>query len=491
MNYRYIFKTIGRVLELEGLLMILPIIIGFVYNEPFNGALLSFIISAGGTFLIGLVLSFIRPKNTKILPRASFIIVALSWLVMALFGSLPLIISKEVPNFFDAFFEMCSGFTTTGASILNQVESLSKSILFWRSFSHWIGGMGVIVFILAVLPNDKEGSRMHILRAESPGPQVGKLTSKVSATARILYLIYIGLTAILFLLLFFGPDSNMDFFSSITITMGTAGTGGFTVLNSGMTSYSPYSQYVVSIFMLLFGTNFTIFYLILVGKIKAVFKNEEIKIYAAIVFIAVAFISLTLFFQCRSDYPTFEESFRHALFQVASIISTTGYSTTDYAALWPTTCQLVIVFLMLTGPCAGSTGGGIKISRISLLVKSTVQRIRQMINPNKVTLVKDSGEVVEKEVIDNAQGFFILFMIILFGVTFAVSFDGFDSLTNFTATLACISNIGPGLSKVGPMSNFAEFSYFSKFILSLTMIAGRLELFPLMALFFPHTWKNR
>lgn len=491
MNYKNIINIIGKVLQIEAILLLLPLLVGVIYKEPWNTTLFAFFITALGSFVVGVLLNIPKPKSKKILPRSSFIIVALSWIIVAMVGALPLVISKEIPNFFDAFFEMSSGFTTTGASICTNVEALSHSILFWRSFSHWIGGMGVIVFILAILPDDKEGSNMHILRAESPGPSVGKLVSKVSATARILYLIYIGLTIIEFLFLFLGSDKKMDLFNSICITLGTAGTGGFSVLNSGCAAYSIYSQYVISIFMILFGINFTLFYLLLIGKFKSVWKNEELRTYITLVLGSTFFIAITLFVKKIPEYSNFEECFRHSLFQVASIVSTTGYVTTDYSLYWPPVCLMVIILLMLTGPCAGSTGGGIKISRINLLFKSIVQKVRTMINPRKVELIKDSGQIVDDEVVKGAEIFIILYVALLFFVTFVISFDGFDLVTNFTATLSCISNVGPGLNVVGPTGNFAGFSNFSKFILSLTMITGRLELFPMIALFVPRTWKTK
>ena len=491
MNYKNIINIIGKVLQIEAILLLLPLLVGVIYKEPWNTTLFAFFITALGSFVVGVLLNIPKPKSKKILPRASFIIVALSWIIVAMVGALPLVISKEIPNFFDAFFEMSSGFTTTGASICTNVEALSHSILFWRSFSHWIGGMGVIVFILAILPDDKEGSNMHILRAESPGPSVGKLVSKVSATARILYLIYIGLTIIEFLFLFLGSDKKMDLFNSICITLGTAGTGGFSVLNSGCAAYSIYSQYVISIFMILFGINFTLFYLLLIGKFKSVWKNEELRTYITLVLGSTFFIAITLFVKKIPEYSNFEECFRHSLFQVASIVSTTGYVTTDYSLYWPPVCLMVIILLMLTGPCAGSTGGGIKISRINLLFKSIVQKVRTMINPRKVELIKDSGQIVDDEVVKGAEIFIILYVALLFFVTFVISFDGFDLVTNFTATLSCISNVGPGLNVVGPTGNFSGFSNFSKFILSLTMITGRLELFPMIALFVPRTWKTK
>lgn len=491
MNYKNIINIIGKVLQIEAMLLLLPLLVGAIYKESWDTTLFAFFITALGSFVVGVLLNIPKPKSKKILPRSSFIIVALSWIVVAMVGALPLVISREIPNFFDAFFEMSSGFTTTGASICTDVESLSHSILFWRSFSHWIGGMGVIVFILAILPDDKEGSNMHILRAESPGPSVGKLVSKVSATARILYLIYIGLTIIEFLFLFLGPDKKMDLFNSICITLGTAGTGGFSVLNSGCAAYSIYSQYVISIFMILFGINFTLFYLLLIGKFKSVWKNEELRTYITLVLGSTFFIAITLFVKKIPEYSNFEECFRHSLFQVASIVSTTGYVTTDYSLYWPPVCLMVIILLMLTGPCAGSTGGGIKISRINLLFKSIVQKVRTMINPRKVELIKDSGQIVDDEVVKGAEIFIILYVALLFFVTFVISFDGFDLVTNFTATLSCISNVGPGLNVVGPTGNFAGFSNFSKFVLSLTMITGRLELFPMIALFAPRTWRTK
>lgn len=491
MNYKNIINIIGKVLQIEAILLLLPLLVGAIYKESWDTTLFAFFITALGSFVVGVLLNIPKPKSKKILPRSSFIIVALSWIIVAMVGALPLVISREIPNFFDAFFEMSSGFTTTGASICTDVESLSHSILFWRSFSHWIGGMGVIVFILAILPDDKEGSNMHILRAESPGPSVGKLVSKVSATARILYLIYIGLTIIEFLFLFLGPDKKMDLFNSICITLGTAGTGGFSVLNSGCAAYSIYSQYVISIFMILFGINFTLFYLLLIGKFKSVWKNEELRTYITLVLGSTFFIAITLFVKKIPEYSNFEECFRHSLFQVASIVSTTGYVTTDYSLYWPPVCLMVIILLMLTGPCAGSTGGGIKISRINLLFKSIVQKVRTMINPRKVELIKDSGQIVDDEVVKGAEIFIILYVALLFFVTFVISFDGFDLVTNFTATLSCISNVGPGLNVVGPTGNFAGFSNFSKFVLSLTMITGRLELFPMIALFVPRTWRTK
>lgn len=501
-NYKNTFNIIGKVLIVEAILMLFPLLVGIIYREPFNTTIISFLATSIGLAIIGTLLNIKKAKSNRILPRESFIIVSLSWICVSLFGCLPLVISKSVPHFIDAFFEMTSGFTTTGASVIEDVEALPHSVLFWRSFSHWIGGMGVIVFILAILPNNKEGSNMHILRAESPGPQVGKLTSKISVTARILYLIYIALTVTEMILLRFGP--NMDWFSSITLSLGTAGTGGFGILNTGIMSYAPYVQYVIAIFMMLFGINFTMFYLLLIGKFKSVFKNEELRMYFAIIIVSIVIIVTSL--QIHGIYSTFEERFRHAFFQVTSLMSTTGYATTDYtvATPWPLICFMVIIFLMLTGPCAGSTGGGVKLSRVSILCKSAVRKVKQMISPRKIEPLKDSGAVIERDVIQGAESFFVLYMIVLFACTILISIVPFaieaadgtvikqDVVTSFTASLSCISNIGPGLGNViGPAGNFAAFTPFSKFVLSITMIIGRLELFPMLALFSFRTWKSR
>lgn len=470
--------------------MLFPLLVGLVYQENFNQTILAFLLSIVITFSVGFALGFLKPKTYKIIPRASFIIVSMSWLLMSLFGSFPLLISREVPNFFDAFFEMCSGFTTTGASVVADVEALSHSILFWRSFSHWIGGMGVIVFILAILPDAKEGTSMHILRAESPGPQVGKLVSKMGATARILYFIYLGLTCLEFLFLVLGPDQKMDLFASITLTLGTAGTGGFSILNSGIAEYSAYSQYVIAVFMTLFGINFSLFYLLLIRKFKSVIRNDEVKVYLCILCVACAFITCQVYFQCKDLYGSLEETFRHSFFQVASLISTTGYVTTNYE-LWPTASLMVLLFLTFIGACAGSTSGGFKISRLIILSKSASKKIKTSIHPRKVDIIQNGEGKIDPQIISDTQSYFVVYILLLFAATFLISFDGFDVVTNFTASLSCISNVGPGLGVVGPIGNFSSFSSFSKFVLSFLMIAGRLELFPLIALFNVKTWKRR
>ena len=485
MNYSIIRNIIGKIMILTAILMAFPLLMCVIYQEDFINYL-AFLIPIALLVLFGWLFTFKKAKDTKMFAREGFIIVGLTWIIIALFGCLPFIISKEIPSFFDAFFEISSGFTTTGASILTDVTKLSKSMLFWRSFSHWIGGMGVLVFILAVIPESKDGTSIHILRAESPGPQVGKLVSKMQVTSRILYLIYFGLTIVEFLLLWLGPDKQMDAFNSLVYALGTAGTGGFAVDSQSIELYSNYSQYVIAIFMLVFGINFSLFYFILIGNFKEFFNNEEVRWYFGIVFISIALIFINIY----SIYQNVEQTFRLSLFQVATIMSTTGYSTANFD-MWPSFAKGVIVILMFFGASAGSTAGGMKISRVMILVKSTFKKIKNMISPRKVETIYIDKKPVNESVIEASQTYFIVYMIIFIVCALLISIDNFDMLTNITASLACISNIGPGLSMVGPYGSYAEFSDFSKIILSFEMIAGRLELFPMLILFNPKTWSRR
>ena len=381
---------------------------------------------------------------------------------------------------------MASGFTTTGASIVTDVEILKHSTQIWRSFSHWIGGMGVLVFILAIIPESKDGSSMHILRAESPGPQVGKLVSRMQVTSRILYIIYLVLTMVQFLLLWLGPDKKMGIFESLFYSLGTAGTGGFGMHANGLEFFTPYSQYVISIFMIIFGVNFSLFYLLLLGNIKDVFKNEELRWYLGIILISVVIIVINIYSKCQN----FEQSFRLSLFQVASIISTTGFSTTNFD-LWPTLSKTVLVILMFFGGMAGSTAGGLKISRVNILVKSAIRKIKKMINPRKIETQTIDNKPLTDSTVEGVEGYFVVYFIILIVSVLLISIDNFDFTTNFTASLACISNVGPGLATVGPYGSFSEFSNFSKFVLSIVMITGRLELFPILVLFSTNTWRKR
>lgn len=485
MNYKMIINIIGKIMVLLALLMLLPMIVSIIYSEGIRN-ILSFLVPIIVYAGLGVLLSYNKKKTGKIGAKEGIIIVGLTWFLISLMGCIPFIISKEIPNFFDAFFEMASGFTTTGASILVNVEELSHSMLFWRSFSHWIGGMGVLVFILALIPESNEGSSMHILRAESPGPQVGKLVSKMKATSRILYLIYFVLTIVQILFLYLGPDEKMSFFNSVIYSLGTAGTGGFSVDANGLTDYSNYSQYVIAIFMLIFGVNFSIYYLLLIKSFKEVYKNEELKTYLLIVIVSVAIITLNIY----ETYQNFEGSFRLALFHVASIMTTTGYSAIDYNN-WPAISLIIIISLTAFGACAGSTAGGIKISRIIILFKTFIRKIKQTISPRKVESIKINGKIVDDDTVEGVQSFIVAYIIILFLCAFIISIDGFDLVTNFTASLTCISNVGPGLNVVGPAGNFSGFSDLSKLVLAVEMIAGRLEIFPILVLFSKNTWSRK
>lgn len=485
MNYKMIINIIGKIMILLALLMLLPMIVSIIYSEGIRN-ILSFLVPIIVYAGLGVLLSYNKKKTGKIGAKEGIIIVGLTWFLISLMGCIPFIISKEIPNFFDAFFEMASGFTTTGASILVNVEELSHSILFWRSFSHWIGGMGVLVFILALIPESNEGSSMHILRAESPGPQVGKLVSKMKATSRILYLIYFVLTIVQILFLYLGPDEKMSFFNSVIYSLGTAGTGGFSVDANGLTDYSNYSQYVIAIFMLIFGVNFSIYYLLLIKNFKEIYKNEELKVYLLILVVSVAIITLNIY----ETYQNFEESFRLSLFHVASIMTTTGYSAIDYNN-WPAISLIIIISLTAFGACAGSTAGGIKISRIIILFKTFIRKIKQTISPRKVESIKINGKIVDDDTVEGVQSFIVAYIIILFLCAFIISIDGFDLVTNFTASLTCISNVGPGLNVVGPAGNFSGFSDLSKLVLAVEMIAGRLEIFPILVLFSKNTWSRK
>lgn len=487
MNYSIIRNILGKIMILMAFLMLLPLAFCIAYQEDLINYI-AFLVPIILLLIFGKLFNLKKAETSKMLAREGFVIVGFTWLIIALFGCLPFIISKEITNPFDAFFETCSGFTTTGASVVNDVTALSHSMKFWRSFTHWIGGMGVLVFILAIIPESKEGTSIHILRAESPGPQVGKLVSKMQVTSRILYLIYIFLTISQILLLWLGPDNKMDFFNSLIYSLGTAGTGGLAIDPQSLEFYSAYSQYVVAIFMIIFGINFTLFYFILIRNFKEVFKNEEVKWYFSILFISIIIIFISL--KMHNVYSSNELTFRNSLFQVASIISTTGYSTANFDT-WPSLAKGVLIILMFFGASAGSTAGGMKISRVMILAKSTVKRIKNMINPRKVETIYIDKKPVNDTISDSVQSYFVVYMCVLIICSLLISIDNFDIQTNITASLACISNIGPGLGEVGPYGSFANFSNFSKLVLSIEMIAGRLELFPMLILFSPKTWKRR
>ena len=492
--------------------MLAPLVVALLYRESFTNVL-AFLVPIALLGGIGVLLQSLRPDRTGLYQKEGFALVAMAWLVMALFGAIPFMISGEIPRFEEAFFEIMSGFTTTGASILPDVGVLSHSTLFWRSFSHWIGGMGILVFILIFIPEAGDGSSMHLLRAESPGPQVGKIVSKMKVTTRILYLIYLGLTVLEVIVLSLDapiPGYESDhFFISLLTTFGSAGTGGFGAIPCSLELFSPFSQYAVSIFLLLFGCNFTLYYLLLIGKIKSVLKSEELRAYGAMIVIAVflVFMSLTGRFGAVAQSYTGEEAFRHSLFQVASILTTTGYSTTDFG-VWPELAKSVLVILMLMGAMAGSTAGGIKTSRIVIAVKGLGVKVRRLINPRFVPKTKIEGKPLEEKTVNDVFAYLSLYFFILLLVTFLLSFDPINGqnvvitssagqysvqhgiLSNITATISCLSNIGPGLEAVGPYSSFAGYGVFSKLLLSLTMMVGRLEILPVLILFSPRSWKK-
>lgn len=478
MNASMIRYILGYVLKIEAALMLLPCLVALIYREQEGWYYLA--VAAGGLFL-GVLATWKKPVNSVFYLKEGCVSTALSWIIMSLLGCLPFCLTGEIPDFTDALFETISGFTTTGASILNDVEALSHTSLFWRSFTHWIGGMGVLVFLLAIIPMSG-GSNINLMRAESPGPSVGKLVPKMRYTAQILYLIYFGMTILEMVLLIIG---KMPVFDAVTTSFGTAGTGGFGIKNDSITGYSSYVQWVVTIFMILFGVNFNAYYLLLFGKIKKAFAMEEVRYYFLVILGAIVIIFTSLL---RAGINV-ADSLRHAAFQVASIITTTGFSTADFD-LWSQTCKTVLVLLMFVGACAGSTGGGIKVSRFIVLFKTVGKELNSYIHPKSIKKIKMEGKPVEHEVVRAINVYFITFMIIFSLSVFLISFEGNDLLTNFTAVTATINNIGPGLELVGPTKNFGFFSAFSKYVLMFDMLAGRLELFPLLILFHPAVWKD-
>lgn len=478
MNGSIIRFILGNVLKIEGLLLFLPAIVSGIYFEHEG---IYYVSVAAVCLILGFLMTRKKPKSQVFYLKEGCITTSLSWILLSFFGCLPFYLSKEIPSFTDALFETISGFTTTGASILNDVEALSHCALFWRSFTHWIGGMGVLVFLLAVIPLSG-GSHINLMRAESPGPSVGKLVPKIRYTARILYVIYFAMTVLEVILLLFG---GMPVFDALTTSFGTAGTGGFGIKNDSFMSYSPYLQWVVTVFMILFGINFNAYYLMLFGKLKKALCIEEVRAYLFIILVAIGII----FFNILHIYNGIFDALTHAAFQVGSIITTTGFSSVDFN-LWPKASQSILVLLMFIGACAGSTGGGIKVSRFIVLIKTIIKELNSYIHPKSIKKIKIDGKPVEHEVVRSTNVYFITFMIIFSASVFAVSFEGKDLVSNFTAVAATINNIGPGLQMVGPTQNFQHFSVFSKYVLMFDMLAGRLELFPLLILFHPGAWKD-
>jgi len=478
MNRAIIRYILGNVLKIEGALLLLPCIVAFIYKESEGVHFLLVAILAG---ILGLGMTARKPKNHVFYLKEGCIITALSWIALSIVGCLPFVLTGEIPVFTDALFETISGFTTTGASILTDVEALSYTSLFWRSFTHWIGGMGVLVFLMAVIPMSG-GSNINLMKAESPGPSVGKLVPKMKHTARILYLIYFALTFLQVIFLLFG---NIPLFDALTTAFGTAGTGGFGIKNNSIAGYSPYIQWVVTIFMILFGINFNAYYLILFRQFRKAFTMEEVRAYLLIIVAAVTVICAELVHGSMELW----EALRHAAFQVASIITTTGFATADFNE-WTALSRTILVLLMFIGACAGSTGGGIKVSRFLIVIKTVLREIKSYLHPRSIKKIKMDGKPVEHEIMRATNVYFITFFVIFVSSLLAISLEEKDLITNFTAVAATINNIGPGLEMVGPTANFAHFSTFSKWVLMFDMLAGRLELFPMLMLFVPQVWKD-
>lgn len=478
MNRRMICRVLGLILACEAALLILPTVAGLCYGESVTHFLITMALSGA----LGVLLTRVKPYSDVIYAKDGFVVVSLGWVLMSMIGALPFVLSGDIPNYIDALFETVSGFTTTGASILEDVEGLSRGCMFWRSFTHWIGGMGVLVFIMAVLPMSGEHS-MHIMRAEVPGPTVGKLVPRVRQTAKILYLIYIAMTLLEMLLLLLG---GMSFYDALLHAFATAGTGGFSTKGASIAAFdSLYLEMVIAVFMVLFGVNFNLYFLLLIGRWKDALKSEELHWYLGIIAASVMAIALGI----SKMYGGLAAGLRHAFFYVASITSSTGFGTVDFVT-WPEYCKWIIVMLMFCGACAGSTGGGIKTSRVIILFKNVACEIRQMIHPRAVTRVQLDGKRVDAAGLKAVSTFFTSFMLLLITGSFLVSLDGYDMATNFSAVLSSLSNIGPGMSLIGPTGNYNIFSYGSKLVLTVMMLIGRLEIFPILILFSPSTWKK-
>ena len=479
MNYRMLRYLLGCILLIEAILMALPLAVSLISHEDFMPFVYTIVI----LLVISLPCVILKPKNTQIYAREGFVCVSAAWILLAVFGALPFIFSGAITNPIDAFFETVSGFTTTGATILSAVEHLPRGILFWRSFTHWIGGMGVLVFMLAILPS-AGGEAIHLMRAEVPGPTKGKLVPKMRQTALILYGIYIALTVLQIIILLL---CKMPLYDAIVNSFATAGTGGFSVLNDSIAGYnSPAVEWIIAVFMLLFGVNFNLFFFIIVGKIKDIFKSEELRTYMIIVSLA----TVAIFINTYRMFDGAADCLRTAFFQTASIITTTGFATVEYNA-WPVLSKTVLTLLMVIGACAGSTAGGLKISRVMILVKNIVREIKHMIRPRSVNVVRLDGEVVPDETLRSATGYLTVYIAVIILTMLLISIDGMSMETNLTASLSCVNNIGPALGDIGAMGNFSPFSNFSTLLLSFSMLFGRLEFVPMMVLFSPYAWKKR
>ncbi|MBQ6831079.1 MAG: TrkH family potassium uptake protein [Oscillospiraceae bacterium] len=484
MNYKMMGRFIAQLISIEGVFLLPALCISLFYGE--HSAVRGFALTVAIILAVSALLYTLCRRAGRLFgAREGLVCVGLSWIILSLLGALPFFLSGHIPNYIDALFETVSGFTTTGASILSDVESLPRGLLYWRSFTHWVGGMGVLVFLLAISTGGEQGKgfTMHLMRAESPGPDVGKLVPKMKQTATILYGIYIVLTIVNIVLLLLG---GMNWLDALCTAFGTAGTGGFGVRNDSIASFSPYIQNVTTVFMLLFGVNFSCYYLLLLRQFRGVFRDEELRTYVGIVIAAIVLISLNTF----SIYGNLADTVRHAAFKVGSIMTTTGSTTTDYE-LWPAFSKGILLTLMVIGACAGSTGGGIKVARVLLLLKSLRRNIRQIMNPKKVMVVRNNGRPVDEKVLDNTNAYLAAYVVIVIVCYLLISLDGFSIGTNLSAVLACFNNIGPGMETVGPMFNYGCYSDFSTVVLSLAMLAGRLEIFPILVLSSRSAWKGR
>ncbi len=483
MNYKMMGRLIALILLAEAVFMVPALIISLAGQDSL--AIMGFVVSIFVILVVaGVLLFFGRKARRGFYAREGMVCVGLAWIVMSLLGCLPFWISREIPFYLDALFEIVSGFTTTGASILSNVEGLSNGMLYWRSFSHWVGGMGVLVFLLAVVPvsGRNDGFTMHLLRAESPGPNVAKLVPRIRSTAGILYILYIVLTIVTFIFLMIG---KMPVLEAICTAFGTAGTGGFGIKNDSMASYSPYIQNVCTVFMLLFGVNFSCYYMLIMKQFKNVYQDEELRLYIGLVLGSVLLIVINL----RGFYGTFEETLRHAFFQVASIITTTGFATTDFD-LWPGFSKTILLCLMVVGACAGSTGGGFKCGRLLLVFKSLRRNLQKLLRPQRIQAVRSNKQVVSEIVLENTNAYLAAYVLIIMFSLLVVSLDGFSVGTNLSAVLSCFNNIGPGLEMVGPTCNFSIYSPLSKIMLIIDMLAGRLEIFPILILLSRDTWRR-
>lgn len=484
MNYKMIGRFIGKILLVEAAFLAPALLISMFFQET-KAARAFFITIIINIVVAGVMLGAAKGAQKGFHVREGLVCVGISWIAMSVLGCLPFFLSGAIPNYVDALFETVSGFTTTGASILSDVESMPKGLLYWRSFSHWLGGMGVLVFLLAVSSGDErnKGFTMHLLRAESPGPKVGKLVPRMKRTAELLYLMYILLTVLDVVFLLIG---KMPLFDAICTAFGTAGTGGFGIRNDSIAGYSPYIQNVCTVFMLLFGINFSCYYLILIRQFKSVWKDEELRLYLGIVLGSILLITINL----RDYYSSLGETLRHAAFQVASIVTTTGFATTDFD-LWPGFSRTILLCLMIVGACAGSTGGGFKCGRVLLILKGLRRSVQQIVHPGKIQVVRVNGRVIEEKVMENTNAYLAAYALIIVSSFLLVSIDGFSVETNFSAVISCFNNIGPGLAAVGPTCNYSAYSVFSKIVLIVNMLAGRLEIFPILILFSRTTWRHR